>query len=65
MTSDYSGDLLGMSDEGRNMWISINELENTPSENKIQDYLPMFLEDRFNKAYGSWSVNEPWQIVYK
>jgi hypothetical protein len=31
----------------------------------IQDYLPMFLEDRYNEAYGSWNEDEPWEIIYK
>ena len=64
-TSDYSGDLMETSDEGRNMWISVDELKNTTSENKIQDYLPMFLEDRYNEAYGLWNEDEPWEIIYK
>lgn len=64
-TEDYSGDLISVCDEGRNSWITIDELRNTPSTNQTKDYLPMFLENKYSEAFGSWNDDEPWEIVYK
>jgi 8-oxo-dGTP diphosphatase len=65
-TTDYSGELIAESDEGRNFWITVDEMRNTPSENQMpKNYLPMFLEDKYNEAFGPWKDDEPWEIVYK
>jgi 8-oxo-dGTP diphosphatase len=64
-TTEYSGELITECDEGRNFWISVGELKNTPSENQTIKYLPMFLEDNYNEAFGSWNDDEPWEIIYK
>ncbi|MCL2014035.1 MAG: 8-oxo-dGTP diphosphatase [Oscillospiraceae bacterium] len=64
-TVNYSGKLLPGSNEGKNLWITIEQLRNTPSENQIIKYLPMFLEDKYSEAFGSWNDDEPWEIVYK
>jgi len=65
-TTDYSGELMTECDEGRNFWLTINELRNTPSENQMpKNYLPMFLEDKYSEAFGPWNDDEPWKIVYK
>jgi len=64
-TGDYSGELITECDEGKNLWITIDELRNTPSENQTPQYLPMFLEDKYSEAFGSWNDDEPWEIVYK
>ena len=64
-TAEYSGELIAECDEGRNFWITIDELRNTPSENQTPQYLSMFLEDRYSEAFGSWNDDEPWKIVYK
>jgi len=64
-TSDYAGALIPVCDEGRNFWISINELKATPSNNQTPLYLPMFLENKYNEAFGLWNDDEPWEIVFK
>lgn len=64
-TCDYSGELIAECDEGRNLWVTLEELKNTPSKNSMIEYLPMFLEDNFSEAFGSWNDDEPWEIVYK
>lgn len=63
-TSDFSGELKDCS-EGKHFWISIDELKNTPSENSTPEYLPMFLEDKYSEAFGLWSENEDWGLVFK
>ena len=64
-TTEYSGDLISECDEGRHFWITIDELRNIPLENDTLKYLPMFIEDKYSEAYGSWNDDEPWEIVYK
>jgi len=65
-TTEYSGELITESDEGRNFWITVDEMRNTPSENQMpKNYLPMFLEDKYSEAFGPWKDDEPWEIVYK
>lgn len=64
-TTEYSGDLTIDCNEGQSFWITIDELRNTPSENQTPKYLPMFLENKYNEAFGSWNDDEPWDIVYK
>lgn len=64
-TADYSGELITECDEGLNLWITVDELRNTPSENQTPKYLPMFLEDKYSEAFGSWNDDELWEIVYK
>ena len=65
-TTEYSGELITESDEGRNFWSTVDEMRNTPSENQMpKNYLPMFLEDKYSEAFGPWKDNEPCEIVYK
>ncbi|MDD4773655.1 MAG: 8-oxo-dGTP diphosphatase [Eubacteriales bacterium] len=64
-TTDFSGELIAESVEGRNLWISLDELRNTPSENQMPQYLPMFLEDKYSEAFGSWNDDEPGELVFK
>ena len=65
-TTEYSGELIAECDEGHNFWITVDEMRDTPSENQMpKNYLPMFLEDRYNEAFGPWDDDEPRSIVYK
>ncbi|MCL2433109.1 MAG: hypothetical protein FWD16_01125 [Clostridia bacterium] len=64
-TTDYSGEFMDECDEGQNLWITIDELRDTPSENQTPLYLPMFLESKYSEAFGSWNDDEPWEIIYK
>ena len=63
-TSDFSGDLIYECEEGKHFWITVDELINTPSENQTPKYLPMFLEEKYSEAFGSWNDDEPWDIIY-
>jgi 8-oxo-dGTP diphosphatase len=67
-TTDFEGELITEMEEGKNFWISIDELKERPTANTFHNYLPMFLEDGFNEAFGLWNEDEPWEfvdIVYK
>jgi 8-oxo-dGTP diphosphatase len=64
-TRNYKGELIASMEEGNNFWIDIEELKKLPSENGFDRYLPMFLEDRYNEAFGPWCQGEPEVIIYK
>lgn len=64
-TSDYSGELLDCTDEGRVFWTSLSELDDMKLAPNFKEYLPMFLEDKYAEAYCSWNDDQPWEIVYR
>ncbi len=64
-TTDFEGELITEMDEGKNYWVSINELKVQLTTNGFHNYLPMFFEEGFNEAFGSWNDDELWEIVYK
>jgi len=64
-TDEFEGELITEMDEGKNYWISVDELKARQTTNEFHYYLPMFFGDGFNEAFGSWNDDEPWEIVYK
>ena len=64
-TAEFSGELKTGCDEGRNLWVNIDEIKNTPSENDFPKYLPMFLKEKYNEAFGSWNEDDLWELIYK
>ena len=72
-TTDYSGELLEKTDEGRVFWTSLEELIKMPHPTNFMEYLPMFLEDKYSEAYCSWNEDmnpnltkpNPWGIIYR
>ncbi|MCL2488867.1 MAG: 8-oxo-dGTP diphosphatase [Oscillospiraceae bacterium] len=64
-TTDYTGELIAACEEGNNFWITIDEFKAAPSDNGAVNYLPIFLDDTYNEAFGSWNDDEPWDLVYK
>ena len=65
-TTEYSGELISECNEGRNFWITVDEMQTTPSENQMpKNYLPMFLESKYSEAFGPWKDDEQWEIIYK
>ena len=64
-TSDFSGELLGETDEGRVFWIAPDELKNSRLSSNFEKYIPMFMNDDFSEAFGSWNEDDPQIIVYK
>lgn len=64
-TSDFSGDLLDATDEGRVFWIDPDELKNQKLSENFDRYLPMFFNEDFSEAYASWNEDEPQIITYK
>jgi 8-oxo-dGTP diphosphatase len=72
-TTDYSGQLIEITDEGKVFWASLDELKRMKLAPNFKEYLPMFLEDQYSEAYCSWSNemkpdmtnDNPWGIVYQ
>jgi len=64
-TNDFDGELITEMEEGKNYWISIDELKRKQSENDFLSYLPLFLEDIYNEAFLSWNDDEQSEVVYK
>ncbi len=58
-TADFEGELITEMGEGKNYWISINEVKAQLTTNGFHNYLPMFFEEGFNEAFGSWNDDEP------
>lgn len=64
-TSDFSGNLLDATDEGRVFWIDPDELKSRKLSENFDRYLPMFFNKDFSEAYASWNEDEPQIITYK
>lgn len=64
-TSDFSGELLSETDEGRVFWISPDELKTQKLSQNFENYIPMFTNDDLNEAYGLWCEDEPDVLIYK
>lgn len=52
-------------DEGKNFWISVDELKTRQTTNDFCNYLPMFFEDGLNEIFIPWADDEPYDIMYK
>ena len=64
-TSDFSGELLDATDEGRIFWIDPAEFKNYKLSENFDRYLPMFLDGNHSEAYASWNEDDPQIITYK
>ena len=64
-TSEFEGELKEFSDEGKNKWVSVEELLSCKAETRMPEYMPMFLNDDLNEAFGPWRENEDFSIYYK
>lgn len=72
-TAEYSGKLIDATDEGKVFWASLDELKTLKLSPNFNNYLPMFLEDRYSEAYCAWNndrkpdmtKDNPWGIIYR
>ncbi len=64
-TTDFEGEIIKEMEEGKNYWISVDELSGLKTANGFHNYLPLFLEDRYSEAFASWNDDEPYEFVYK
>lgn len=63
-TTDFSGELLSESEEGKVYWMLIEQIMRRDYTNNFDKYLPMFIESKYNEGFGLWD-NGPCEIVYK
>lgn len=54
-TSDYSGELIDSTDEGRVFWGSLDDIGSMKLAPNFKEYLPMFIENKYSEAYCSWN----------
>jgi len=57
-TSTFSGELITEMEEGRHVWMGLDELWaalGEPSGNSFERYLPMFLGSKYSETFGLWN----------
>lgn len=72
-TTDFAGQLLESTEEGKVFWTTLDELMKMKLPNNFKEYLPMFIEGEYNEAFCSWNEDivydftkpNPQGIVYK
>ena len=62
-TTNFTGDLIHETKEGKNLWLSAEELSNAPSTNGLHEILKMFLNDNYSEAFGSWDSGGNWKLT--
>ena len=64
-TTDFSGELLPETEEGRVFWATPEEIKSMNLSSNFAHYLPMFLDGNRNEAFGSWNEDDPEILLYK
>lgn len=57
-TTDFKGNLLPETEEGRVYWLPIEKLREIHSKNHFEQYLPMFLEEGHNEAFAPYEQED-------
>lgn len=63
-TSDFTGELLEATDEGRVFWATPEEVRKMKQAENFDKYMPIFFNDD-NEAFGPWREDEDMEIFYK
>ena len=72
-TTDYTGELIDSTGEGRVFWAHLPGLRGMKLAPNFKEYLPMFLEGKYSEAYCAWdgdhrpdpAADNPWGIAYR
>ncbi len=72
-TTDYSGEMLSETEEGKVFWTDIESMYNMKLSPNMKEYLPLFLDEKYSEAFCSWNdgmnvdltKDNPWEIVYR
>ncbi len=56
-TDTYRGTLIDETEEGKVFWVDIDQLPYLNLSSGFKERLPMFFEDTYNEAFGTWSKN--------
>lgn len=54
-TETYCGTLIDETEEGRVYWVEIDQLPELNLASGFVERLPMFFEDKYNEAFGTWN----------
>ena len=57
-TTEFSGDLIGETEEGKVFWTKKSELNSFNLSPNFSEYLKVFLDDNKNEAFGLYRENE-------
>lgn len=71
--TDYSGEMLSETEEGKVIWTNIDKLEGMKLAPNFKEYLPIFFKDTYTEAYCAWnddmkpnmSKENPWGIIFR
>jgi len=65
-TSDFTGELLPKSDEGKNSWLSLGEMKAQMGDIDIGEYMPLFLDDKVLEGFCAWRKGDKeWKMEYR
>ena len=68
-TTEFSGDLIVDSPEGRHFWWNVKELFSTPIEkfsNRYVLFFPLFFDENHSEAFISRdTVDSDWDVIFK
>jgi 8-oxo-dGTP diphosphatase len=57
-TSDYEGELTDGTEEGDVFFMDIDDIKNTKENNRIAEYIPVFLDGGISEAYGKYTNDD-------
>ena len=57
-TENYSGTLLEGTEEGDIFFMDLDEIRNRKEQNRIAEYLPVFLDDDISEAFGKYTDDD-------
>lgn len=64
-TTDFSGQLIDKTDEGKVFWAYISDFTTEQFAPNMENYIPMFSDNGYSEAFCTWNDDEPWEIVYR
>lgn len=63
-THEFEGTLLEESEEGKNLWLSMEEFVESPFTTNLVDYLPMFMDEGYGEAFAPYTTEDEIEKVY-
>lgn len=64
VTTDFSGELIDETEEGKVFWADYDELRQMKLAPNMANYLPI-IEGRYSEGFSSWNNDEPYTIQYR
>lgn len=63
-TTDFSGEMIDETDEGKVFWVDYNDLTKMNLSPNMANYLPI-IEGKYSEGFSSWRKGEPYIIQYR